>query len=363
MPRVYQRRDGRYAATYRHQGKSKTLYGGTAGAVETQLRELQAGTARAGVLAQPGRRTVDDLVAEWLGAAVGLRPSSMEAYRKNYALYVQPALGRMRLSQLEPVHIQRLYTALQERGLKRAPAYAHSIVHRSLKMALLWGWVAYNAAERVIVPQHRAERPGMWAGGQTERFLAVCESDWKGPAYMLILAAGLRLGELRGLRWEHYRAGSLRVECNLVRVGKEQVEGRPKTAAGERTVVLPAFGVEALERQQAQQAQWQLRLGAGWPTGSWIFTARRGGALSATTLQHGLPVLCERAGVPALTPHQLRHMHASILLDQGIPLPAVSARLGHATAGVTANIYAHRLPGRDRVAAEAMQRALCRQAE
>jgi integrase len=50
--------------------------------------------------------------------------------------------------------------------------------------------------------------------------------------------------------------------------------------------------------------------------------------------------------------HSLRHSHATNLLPRGVPLPAVSARLGHADVNITARIYAHALPDHDRRAAD-----------
>jgi integrase len=59
----------------------------------------------------------------------------------------------------------------------------------------------------------------------------------------------------------------------------------------------------------------------------------------------------KKAGIGASI-HSLRHSHSAILLSHGVPLPAVSARLGHADVNITAKIYAHALPDDDRRAAD-----------
>ena len=58
------------------------------------------------------------------------------------------------------------------------------------------------------------------------------------------------------------------------------------------------------------------------------------------------------AGITGASFHTLRHTHASNLLSRGVPLPAVSARLGHADANVTARVYSHALPADDQRAAD-----------
>jgi integrase len=59
-----------------------------------------------------------------------------------------------------------------------------------------------------------------------------------------------------------------------------------------------------------------------------------------------------KAGIKQASFHTLRHTHASLLLSGGVPLPAVSARLGHADANITARIYSHALPDDDRRGAD-----------
>ena len=63
----------------------------------------------------------------------------------------------------------------------------------------------------------------------------------------------------------------------------------------------------------------------------------------------------QKAGIANASLHTLRHTPASILLSRGVPLPAVSARLGHADTSITARIYSHLLPDDDARAADAYE--------
>ena len=73
-----------------------------------------------------------------------------------------------------------------------------------------------------------------------------------------------------------------------------------------------------------------------------------------------IATLCQRAGVPRRSPHYLRHCHASLLLALGVDIKSAQRRLGHATAALTLDVYAHHLPGQERAIAEALDRALNR---
>ena len=67
---------------------------------------------------------------------------------------------------------------------------------------------------------------------------------------------------------------------------------------------------------------------------------------------------CRRLVLPPLTPHGLRHLHASLLLKEGLPVPAVSRRLGHANSAITMSVYAHALERQDEEAALAIGKAM-----
>lgn len=75
-------------------------------------------------------------------------------------------------------------------------------------------------------------------------------------------------------------------------------------------------------------------------------------------MQNATQEQCDRLGLPKLTPHGLRHQHATLLLYQGLPVTAVSARLGHANPAITMGIYAHALKHQDEQAEQAIGRAL-----
>jgi len=125
-----------------------------------------------------------------------------------------------------------------------------------------------------------------------------------------------------------------------------------------RTIALPQEAQQALRRQKRMQAQLRLKAGPAWEGTGLVFTGERGQPLCQSTVQHALRRECERLGLPPMTPHGLRHLHASLLLEAGLPVPQVAQRLGHATPQVTMSVYAHALNRSDREAAEVLQRAI-----
>jgi len=356
---IYRRADGRWEARLQAGGVRKTVYGHTRQEAARKLEALQRQARRAGQLPDAHGRTVRDLLDAWLDTmAPTLKPATMADYAKVTRLYLA-ALADVRLDRLTPDRIQRHYASLQAKGLKRAPSKAHALLHRACELGVRWGWLGHNPTDRVVAPRYRPERKDVWTPAELAVFVAMASGHVLYPLWLLGIVTGCRPGELRALTWDDVDldAGTIAVTKTLARIGGEWVVTTPKTRAGVRTVTLPPEGVQALAKQRKLQARW--KRGPAWQ--GWradlVFTRSNGQPLHGGKVAKALHSECDRLGLPHLTPHQLRHLHASLLLVEGLPVPAVAARLGHASPNVTMAVYAHMM-GDDAAAADAVARAL-----
>ncbi|MCZ7545010.1 MAG: site-specific integrase [Anaerolineae bacterium] len=352
---LFQRQDGRWQASIQVNGVRKTVYARSEREARQKLRTLQK-QADTG-LPNPGKRTLDDLLDAWLESAHNLKPSTRAKYASFLDAYVRPALGDVRLSKLTPDRIQRFYAALPTPSVAER---IHRLLHRAFAVAVLWRWLAENPCDRVVKPEYRTERKPVWSQDELQRFFEGATDHWLHPLWALAIVTGCRLGELLALHWTDVGFGGVAITINktLHRIGDEWVFDAPKTASAVRTIILPAEGIKALECQHAQQEAWQEVAGAEWETWGSVFTGETGKPLFHSTVQHALKRECRRLDLPPVTPHGLRHLHASLLLSEGVPVTAVSARLGHANPGITMRVYAHALKGQDSIAAKAIDRVL-----
>ncbi len=359
MGTVTRRRDGSYCATLQLAGRRRFVYGRSPAEVRAKLQALAATVAQTGRLPTPGQRTLNDLLTQWLQTAA-LRPKTLAGYQDLLDRHVRPTLGALRLRQLDPSHLASLYAALRQRGLRREPWRVHRLLHRACAVGVRWGWLASNPAAAVEAPPYQPPRRAAWTLAGVRTFLADTQGHRLGPLWAFLLTTGCRLGEALALRWSDVNLdqGTVHLQRTGTYLGGRWVEGPPKTRAGERVVHLPPEGVQALRRQRAQQAQWRLRAGATWQAGDYVFTTSQGRPVRGNVAARELREACIRLGLVPQTPHGLRHAHASLLLAQGVALPAVARRLGHAHPGITAAVYAHALPGQDRQVAETLGRVL-----
>jgi integrase len=128
---------------------------------------------------------------------------------------------------------------------------------------------------------------------------------------VLAITTGMRLGELLRLRW---RDVDLNTRVVSIRGARPSEGGAgPKTQRSRRPVVLTEFAVVALRRHRAAQAAERIRAGAAWRDGDLVFANTVGGPLNLSNLRHrDFRRLLERAGLPRLRFHDLRHSAATL---------------------------------------------------
>ena len=144
----------------------------------------------------------------------------------------------------------------------------------------------------------------------------------------------------------------------LQRVGKKLRFVEPKSERSRRSVSLPSFALDALNRQQERQRGERLLAGSKWVDTRLVFTTTIGTPLDERNVRRVFKAVLETAGLPALRIHDLRHTTATLLLTQGVHPRVVMATLGHSQISLTLDTYSHVLPGLQAEAANRMQEAL-----
>jgi integrase len=284
--------------------------------------------------------TVGEFLRMWLDRQGSLRPSTRRSYRSHVDRHVLPALGDVPLTQLNAVMVDRFVGSLADRGLAASTQRRVIATLRSaLAHAVRVGLVPTNVASAIRV------RPGLprpsrtWTPSESARFLDSLGQRCQDVLFRLALTTGMRRGELLALRWDQVdlAASTARVVASRVPVGGLVVEGPPKSANGTRTVYLDAVTVALLAGLQG-------------PTGPearrdrLVFVDDAGAGLVPWKVSRDFLAASERAGVPRIRFHDLRHTSATLGLAAGESLKEVSARLGHSGIGVTADIYSDVLP-------------------
>ena len=339
-------------------------------AVKGTKREAEAALVQllhqrdSGVDRPPGRILLGEYLEKWLQdfAEHHLAPATRKRYAELLRVHVIPSLGSIPLAKLRPLHIHECYAQVLAKGRSaRTALHVPRVLREALQHGLRLQLLARNPADAVEPPRPERYQAPMLAPEEVVRLLDTAEETTHGSLVHTALATGLRLGELLGLRWEDVdlQAGVLHIRQSLQRLGGHQGTFRqPKTHRSARPVSIPVATVERLKRHRVRKAEEFLAAGASRQDSGLVFTDALGLPVHHEAWRRSWRRIVERSGLAPLRFHDLRHVHASLLLQQGVHPKIVSERLGHSGIGITMDIYSHVLPGLQSQAIEGLGQLL-----
>ncbi|HEY4037054.1 MAG TPA: tyrosine-type recombinase/integrase [Ktedonobacteraceae bacterium] len=361
---LFKRSDGRWQASFvPENGKRLYFYGKTKAEALEKLRKAQQEDQK-GLLATGPKQKLGDYLVEWLEATHKppmVKPSTYIQYRSVIHRHLVPGLGHVSLRKLTPQHIQAFYAQKIKEGLKpRTIALIHAALHKALENAVKWNLISRNVASLVSLPRAEAHEIHPLTSDEIENLVAAAKGHWLEPILILAVTTGMRRGELLALHWNDVdlERGVLHVRHTVNRLGSYGVvEHDPKTRSSRRKVVLPNVALSMLKDHRLHQDQIKVKAGDNWKAMNLVFTNDFGDFISVDKLLRHFKALLEKAGLPHMRFHDLRHSAATILLTMGVHPKVVQELLGHSTIAMTMDTYSHLLPSMQKDAANKMDSA------
>jgi integrase len=323
-------------------------------AAEKELRRLLR-TLDDGSHVDPSRQSVRQWLEQWLETVrTEVAPKTHERYGEIVRNFLIPTIGNLPLTKLAPVHIQQAYNRWASGGrLDGKPGglspqtrrHIHRILRTALSRAVEQQVIVRNPADAFKKRLPKIERRTLMTltAEQSVRLLeAIAHSRVYWPV-LLALSTGMRRGEVLAVRWKNVdlERGTLRVMESLEQT-KTGIRFKPPKTGRHRVITLPAYAVEDLRRLKRQQAEELLALGVR-PTGDTLLCARADGKPhQPLSLTYEFARFVGRVkDLPRVRFHDLRHTHATQLLVSGVHPKIASERLGHASVGITLDLYSH----------------------
>jgi integrase len=305
-------------------------------------------------------RTLDELVTAWIA-----QHPCRDLTRRGYEVSARRIPARHQATKITALDYSQLADLEQELSETFAPAsvrQTHAVLRGAFRWAVLQGWLRVSPIVDVRPPKRddvEIVPPSM----DLVRKLTEEAGKWPDPtvplAVRLALATGLRRAELVGLQWADVVGDELRVRRTICEMkgGGWQIEPT-KTARSARVVALDADTVEALRTHRAWQDGIRASLdvpplewivGDPWMSKPWL-PNRLGKAWTA--IRNAVP------GAEHVRLHDVRHWHATMLVDMGVPRATIIARLGHSSGLMLDRVYAHRTDRADREASAGIGKLL-----
>jgi integrase len=338
-------------------------------------RERDAERAMADALADMGRGaylrpmkgTLAEYLTSWLDArSVDLRPTTLYGYRKVVVARIIPGIGQATLAELDAATLEAWYGRLVRSGGKdggglsaKTVANTAGVLSVALGDAVRLKLLRHNPAADARLPRREQREMSAWTADEASAFLLAVADDRLYPLWRLVLASGLRRGELCGLRWRDVDLSGGTVEVVQARVvADEVVTGAPKTKAGARILTVDEVTVAALAAWRRRQAAERLAAGPAWVDHGLVFVDELGEPPHPETVTRWWREALARVGARPIRLHDGRHTAATLQLRAGVPVKVVTQRLGHADVAVTMRVYQHVTRQDDQAAAAALGRAL-----
>ena len=354
--------------------KAETFHG-TKKQAEARMAEIQNAINKRTYFEAP-RMTVKAFSELWV-EGIGFRALSDKCgyeYPRIMNKDVIPVLGDMQLSAVKPFHIETLLERLLDRGLSGSTAeYAYRVMQCLFKAAVHREFIASNPLDKVSKPSRGDCEVLPFTPGEASRIVAAAEEGILWLAVLLALYGGLRRAEALGLFWSDvdFERKEVTVRRNMVNTPqKGDSFGPPKTRMSRRTISAPAVLLGPLREYHDRLVAKYEALGlpipeqvCALPGGKLMGPNRLSVWFSGLLKQLELRVPAGASAVNGTcrerTFHDLRHTHATTLLQERVPLKVVSQRLGHSSVVITLQIYAHVMPGDDQAAAAAIDNIFC----
>jgi integrase len=338
---------GTWRLRWREAGRYReTTFQGSKAQAAAELRErvrLAGGAALAD--AKPERtegRTVSDVLNAWLASIDGDRSARhVSESRAVIARRIRPDIGAIRVERLTVADVEEMLTSWAREGLTRSSIRRYlSPLSSALDLAHRRGWTTGNVAVRAAIPRGKESRETITP--KPEEYVALVRKAAERDDAEMVTAIRLaycvsaRRGEVAALRWSDVdlENGIVTFSRSVDRHGNE---GPTKTRQTRTVRLDPATLAMLAERARTAEGEHVI------------------GLLPDQITDRFRKLVAMTPGVrPGVRFHDNRHAGASHMLAEGIPVAAVSARLGHANPRTTLSIYTHALPGADDDAAAVM---------
>jgi integrase len=287
--------------------------------------------------------------------------------RSLITLHINPIIGNLQLSKLEPQHIAKMQTKIAEPRIKtmqhknstrdvkiggKTTAFqSRALMIHALNTAVKWRILNFNPAAVIDPVKIDREEYQILEPSEVSALLAYAleHNPWLYALMFTGFDNGMRPGELRGFGTEHRRMRSTQTVLEIRRTARPTPAandpklwfGPVKTKRSRRDVILSEDNIEALDIQKTLILEHQKKNLVTFKDNGILFPSRAGTPMHGHNLGDDLETLCKKLGLPRITPHDMRHTAISLMIYAGMDIQQIANIVGHASAAFTLQRYAH----------------------
>ncbi|GEM04961.1 site-specific integrase [Halolactibacillus miurensis] len=293
------------------------------------------------------KETFDKIAQEYFEVVAKnkMRESTYENRLSSYNNRIKDRLGKMKIKDIKPIHVQNFYNGLIEEQLTTSFVRTlHNLISSIFKYAHRYDYIKVNIMDKVDAPIPKAKEMHTWTLEEVNTFLELAKDYDTYIIYYLAIYTGMRRGEILGLRWKDidFDNNKIHVTQNLVLVNNEMKIQEPKTKGSKRQIALTSAEMLELKKHRIKKA-FETDL---------VVSTSIGTPYHPRNLLRNFNTLLDKCNVTKIRFHDLRHTHATLMLKLGENPKVVSERLGHSKVSITLDTYSHVMPDMQSASAE-----------
>ena len=273
-----------------------------------------------------------------------LKPVTRYNYEKNLKTHILPVFGNKKIMSIKTSELTTFFTHLDlsSETTRKLKTVMSSVMNFGVRQ----GYITKNPCQGALYKKETSQNKKIkYLDQEQSRKLMELTSEYSifNTIIQLLLFTGLRIGECLCLQWDDvdFENGTILVSETLAYAYSQKYESSTKNLQSYRTLKLGYYSLALLKRHKEQQDELKKIVCDAWEHPTFVFTDEIGRYIDYGVVNKKLKKLLRENGLPVVTAHALRHTNASLMINSGIDLKAVSSQLGHCNINITANTYGH----------------------
>ncbi|MFW6030214.1 MAG: tyrosine-type recombinase/integrase [Halanaerobiales bacterium] len=329
-----------------------------------------------GIVIEPGEITLGELLRRWLNNYKNkIAGSTYDGYKGKIESHLIPALGAIKLKDLQPLHVETYFSKKRIKGRKDGKSGGLSentlhkhyvILNKAMKQAVKWRLIKVNPVAAIESPQPEDKEKKAMTEAEFNKLMKVAKKEdcWMFNFLIVAIFTGMRRSEILGLHWSEveFENKIIRVTHTLVpKIGEGSVlKNKTKNKSSKRSIKISDTVVKVLKEHKKMQTEIRLQLGPKYnDTLNLVFCKEDGTKYYPGTINKKLNRLLKKADLPLeYGIHTMRHTFATINLKNGVNPKIVQEMLGHSTIATTLDVYSHVTPDMQQEAVDKMDKSI-----
>ena len=303
-----------------------------------------------GVYVVDSKSTVREICEQWLDIMKPKwKPATFVTNANAVENWIIKNIGNLKVQDVKPIHGSQLAKVFEENLAPSTARRMFSVSRHIFKFAVDMEIIQKNPLANIPMPAERKSEKGTWTFAHIKTFLRAAMFD--NPFYHNVVAlavfTGMRKGEIFGLRIQDvdFEKNIIRVRQSLGETGDHGLYFTDlKNDSSMRDIWMDETIVRVLKDQIRRTKEFKFALGPDYVDHDLVFCTKDGTPYRPSGFNKPFNRLTRKTGVPQIRFHDLRHTHATLLLEIGVNHKVIAQRLGHSDIRTTLNTYSHVTP-------------------